>query len=78
MLAFDEATGIATIEQRNKVSVGDTIQFFGTTYKEFDYFVENIYDENGMKIDSAPHAQQIFKLVLPFAVEPMDLIRRKI
>lgn len=78
VLAFDEATGIATIEQRNKVSVGDTIQFFGTTYKEFDYFVENIYDENGMKIDSAPHAQQIFKLVLPFAVEPMDLIRRKI
>lgn len=78
VLAFDEATGIATIEQRNKVSVGDTIQFFGTTYKEFDYFVERIYDENGLEIDSVPHAQQIFKLVLPFAVEPMDLIRRKI
>lgn len=78
VLEFDVVNGIATIEQRNKISVGDTIQFFGTDYKEYDYIVEEMFDENGESIESAPHAQQIFKLSLPFTVKPMDLIRKKI
>lgn len=78
VLKFDVVNGIATIEQRNKISVGDTIQFFGTDYKEYDYIVEEMFDENGEAIESAPHAQQIFKLSLPFTVKPMDLIRKKI
>jgi len=78
VLEFDVVNGIAIIEQRNKISVGDTIQFFGTDYKEYDYIVEEMFDENGEAIESAPHAQQIFKLSLPFTVKPMDLIRKKI
>lgn len=76
--AYDKASGVATIEQRNKISVGDTIQFFGTDYKEYDYTVASMCDENGNSIESAPHAQQIIKLTLPFTVAPMDLIRKKI
>ena len=76
--AFDATTQIATIEQRNKISVGDTIQFFGTNYKEYDYVVDEMFDEHYQAIDTAPHAQQIIQLKLPFAVEPMDLIRKKI
>lgn len=76
--SFDSKTQIATIEQRNKISVGDTIQFFGTNYKEFDYVVNEMFDEHQQPIESAPHAQQIIQLKLPFEVEPMDLIRKKI
>lgn len=78
VLDFDPVSGRATIEQRNKLSVGDTIQFFGTDYKEYDYTITNMFDETGAPIDSAPHAQQVFSLILPFTVAPMDLIRKKI
>lgn len=75
---FDPVSGVATIEQRNKISVGDTIQFFGTDYREHDFTICAMQDENGAPIDSAPHAQQIVKIALPFSVQPMDLIRKKI
>lgn len=75
---FDPVSGVATIEQRNKISVGDTIQFFGTDYREHDFTIAAMQDENGAPIDSAPHAQQIVKMPLPFSVQPMDLIRKKI
>lgn len=75
---FDPVSGVATIEQRNKISVGDTIQFFGTDYREHDFTICAMQDENGAPIDSAPHAQQIVKMQLTFSVQPMDLIRKKI
>lgn len=75
---YDAVTGVATIEQRNKIAVGDTIQFFGTDYRERDFTVAAMTDENGQPIESAPHAQQVFHLALPFSVAPMDLIRKKI
>jgi len=75
---FDPVSGVATIEQRNKISVGDTIQFFGTDYREHDFTICAMQDENGAPIDSAPHAQQIVKMQLLFSVQPMDLIRKKI
>lgn len=75
---YNAENGEVTIEQRNKISVGDTIQFFGADYREYDYQVEAMRDEHGEAIESAPHAQQIIRLTLPFAVAPMDLIRKKI
>ena len=76
--SYDKESGIATIEQRNKMSVGETIQFFGCNFKEYDYKIEEMYDEDMLAIDSAPHAQQIIKLKVPFEVEPMDLIRKRL
>ncbi len=75
---YNPDTQMATIEQRNKISVGDTIQFFGTTYKEYDHTVAEMFDEHHESIETAPHAQQIIHIKVPFAVEPMDLIRKKI
>ena len=75
---YNAYTGIATIEQRNKVSVGDTVQFFGPDYKERDFLIENMTSERGESILSAPHAQERYHLKLPFEVAPMDLLRMKI
>ena len=47
-------------------------------FEEYDYVVDEMFDEHHQAIDTAPHAQQIIQLKLPFAVEPMDLIRKKI
>lgn len=77
VLDYDPATGIATIEQRNKVCLGDTIQFFGKDYKEMNIRIETMTNQEGEPIDCAPHAQEIYHLHLPFAVAPLDLIRKK-
>lgn len=75
---FDPATGIATIEQRNKVCCGDTIQFFGNSYKEKNMIIDSMTNEEGELIECAAHAQEIYHLKLPFEVAPMDLIRKKV
>lgn len=76
--SYDGNSNEVIIEQRNKISVGDTIQFFGKNYKEYDFVVDKMYDENNNEIDCAPHAQQIIKMNIPFEVSEMDLIRKKI
>lgn len=78
VLAYDPDTGLAKIEQRNKMSVGETVQFFGSTYKEADLLIEEMWDHNHEPIEAAPHPQQILYLKLPFHVQPMDLIRKKL
>ena len=58
----DEKTGLTTVEQRNKFSVGDTVEIFGphTAFREEK--IEEMYDEEGEAVESAPHPQQILKI----------------
>lgn len=76
--SFNTETNEVIIEQRNKISIGDIIQFFGREYKEYNYTVEEMFDENNQLIESAPHAQQLIKMRIPFSVDVMDLIRKKL
>jgi putative protease len=56
---YDERTRLATVEQRNKMSLGDKIEFFGPGIEPFVQTLEYMTDEDGMLLESAPHAQQI-------------------
>lgn len=73
---FDSMTFLATIEQRNKIQIGDEIEVFSPK-QNFSMKIESMYDENESSINSAPHAQQIFKIKMPYAVKKMDILRRK-
>lgn len=77
VLDYDANTGLAKIEQRNKMQVGETVQFFGRQFKEADHHIQAMWDEKHTPITTAPHPQQVIHLKLPFAVQPMDLIRKK-
>lgn len=77
VLGYEEETQMAIIEQRNKFSVGDTIEFFGCNYNEKTHIIDEMYDKDNAPIESAIHAQEIIKLKLPFEVYPMDLLRRQ-
>lgn len=77
VLDYDKENSLAIIEQRNKFSLGDTIEFFGKTYTEKTHIVEKMLDEDNQEIESAIHAQEIVKVKVPFEVYPMDLLRRK-
>lgn len=74
---FDLANSIATIEQRNKIQVGDEIEILSPK-KNFSMKIENLWDSDGVQINSAPHAQQIIKLKSPYPLNKMDIIRKKL
>lgn len=75
VLDYNEETGIATLEQRNKFSVGDTIEIMPKRGEIKAMVVEELYNEDMEPVESAPHPKQILKLKVPFAVEERDIIR---
>ena len=68
----------AIIEQRNKFSEGDLLECFGPKGSHFEIAAENMQDENGNKIDSAPHAQQIVRMEIDEEIEPNFILRKKV
>ena len=58
----DETSGLTTVEQRNKFSVGDTVEIFGPRTPYFEETITEMYNEEGDPIESAPHPQQILKI----------------
>ncbi len=60
--SYDEKTGFAIIEQRNKISIGDSVEIFGPYSDYFTQTIDIILDEKDEPIESAPHAQQIIKI----------------
>jgi putative protease len=44
------------------MSLGDKIEFFGPGIEPFVQTLEYMTDEDGMLLESAPHAQQILKI----------------
>lgn len=77
VLDYDASTGIATIEQRNKMSVGEEIEIIGPNKKMFTQRIEGMWDEEGQEIESAPHPQQIVKMKMKHEVSKYDIIRRE-
>ena len=78
VLEYDEETKIATVEQRNKFSVGDTLEVFGPTTKVNSFEIESILNDKEEYVFSASHAQEIVKIKIPFKVNKDDIIRVKI
>ena len=61
--------------QRNKVSVGDVAEIISPSKFGRAFRVEELYDENGVAIPSAPHPYQVFFCRVPFAVTDGDIMR---
>ncbi|AQM59149.1 MULTISPECIES: peptidase U32 family protein [Clostridium] len=72
--AYDEDTKIATIEQRNKVLEGDTVQVLSPVGEVYTVTLNELKDQNGEKIESAPRAQMIFEAKLERAVKVNDML----
>lgn len=77
ILDYDESTQLATIEQRNRIKVGDVLEIFGPDMNYFELKIENMWNEEDEPIESAPHAQQIIKTKIDKKVKPFYLIRKK-
>lgn len=77
VLSYDEETSIATLEQRNKISLGDKVEVFGPNIDFFEMTIDNLSDENGDNINEAPHAQQIIKIKMPKEVKTGYMLRKR-
>lgn len=77
VIAYDSATQMATLQQRNHFAVGDTIEFYGPGMRHFEQKLTQLWDEEGNAIEAAPHAMMICRVKVAQAVEPGDMIRKQ-
>jgi len=76
--SYDQETGYAVVEQRNKMSVGEEIEIFGPDIEFFAMDITEMYDhESGEPIESAPHPQQIIRMKMAEPVKPDYILRKK-
>jgi putative protease len=71
------AAGLYELEQRNKFSVGETIEIMKPTGENIQAVVKKITDEDGNEMESCPHPKQ--KIFVDFGVElqVFDLLRKE-
>jgi putative protease len=74
--AVDEQ-GRARIEQKNKFSVGETIEIMKPDGRNIEAVVRAIVDEDGKAQESAPHPKQILYVDLGEELEAYDILRMK-
>ena len=78
-LGFAEAVderGYVQITQRNKFTVGETIEIMKPDGTNLLVPVKAIYDEEGNSVESAPHPQQKLFVDLGGGAEVYDILRR--
>ncbi|MBR0308755.1 MAG: U32 family peptidase [Mogibacterium sp.] len=73
----DEESGLTIVEQRNKFSVGDTVELFGPLTPYYEEVITEMYDEEGVPVESAPHPQQILKIRFKKTPPAGFIIRKK-
>ncbi|ADL03518.1 peptidase U32 family protein [Lacrimispora saccharolytica] len=73
--AVDEK-GFARIEQKNKFTIGETIEVMKPDGRNLEAVVKAIYDEEGKLQESAPHSRQNLSVDLDVEIEPYDILRR--
>ncbi len=72
-----ERDGMYRIEQRNKFSVGETIEIMKPNGENIHTLVKRIVDEDGNEQESAPHPKQVLYIELDAKAEQYDILRRE-
>ena len=72
-----ERDGMYRIEQRNKFSVGETIELMKPNGDNIEVTVKKIVDEDGNEQESAPHPKQVLYIDLGAHADQYDILRRK-
>lgn len=72
----EEKDGTYRIEQRNKFSVGETIEVMKPNGDNVEVTVKRILTEDGVEQESAPHPKQVLYVDLGIKVDKYDILRR--
>ena len=71
----EEPSRLVRFEQRNKFSVGDSIEIMKPDGRNVPVLVEAMYDQEGQAMESCPHARQKIWARLSGEASPCDLLR---
>ena len=75
--AYDEASGIATVQQRSPFRPGMQVEFIGPGGRHFRQQIDDIRDGDGNRLDVARHPLQAIRLRTAEPVAPLDLMRKR-
>ena len=73
----NDERGFAKIEQKNKFSVGETIEIMKPDGRNVLAEVRGIYTEEGVSQESAPHPKQVLFIDLSEKADMYDILRKK-
>ncbi len=76
-IAGEIKDGLCRIEQRNKFSVGETIEIMKPCGENVEVEVKRILNEDGEEQESAPHSKQVLWVELSETPEGYDILRRR-
>ncbi len=72
--AYDKATGIATIEHKNKVVEGDKVEVMRPIGANVEITLDDLHDEKGNKIPTAPSSKMIYTAKVELDLEENDIL----
>lgn len=72
---YDKKSGVATLTQRNKMSLGDKIELLTPGEVGKPLTVEGLFDTELNPISATPHPYMTFLMQVPYAVKAGDIIR---
>jgi len=72
---YNQNTGFALVEQRNKFSIGDELEIVSPK-GSFRQVIAEMYDQEGTPLQSAPHPQQMLQIKIEKPVGQFDILRR--
>jgi len=73
---YDHKRQLIGVEQRNRFFRGETLEVLCPTGPNRELRVEELFDEGGSPIDSAPHPCQRVYIPSPYPLEEYSLLRR--
>lgn len=76
VIGYDEETGLHFIEQRNKFSVGETLEILTQQGENIRFVVDEIITEKGERKESATLAKERLYLRLPERIAAYTIIRK--
>lgn len=77
VLEYDKRTGIAKIEQRNRMFKGDLIEVVNPQGPFFTQGITSMKNEENKEIDVAPNAQMIVYMPMEKEVVPYTILRKE-
>lgn len=76
--SYDDKTGLAVIEQRNNMKVGEEIEILQPGCTAFKQKISSMFDSDSNEIQIAPHPQQIIAMPMCRPVVKYAMLRRKV
>lgn len=71
---YDDNLKIATIEQRNRVFKGEEVEVLTPDSENYSIVLNEMWNEEGEKIDVAPHPQMIYKIKTEKPLKQYDML----